>query len=78
MTPDYITRSVDERRASASAFFYQFDPVSNRSNFDSAFVPAMEKIGCKRTFVREVPTYTRTVADPSKGALVVGYSCNAG
>jgi len=78
MTPDYITRSVDERRASASAFFYQFDPVSNRSNFDSAFVPAMEKLGCKKTYVREVPTYTRTVADPSKGALVVGYSCNAG
>jgi hypothetical protein len=78
MTPQYVNRSIQENQHATSMFLYQYDSVWKRANFDSAFAPSMERLGCKRTYVREVPTYTRAVADPSTGAVVVGYTCHAG
>jgi hypothetical protein len=78
LKPDYVNRIIREQAPRTSMFFYQYDAVWRPSTFDSAFAPSMQRLGCVRTFVRDVPTYTRGVPDTTKGALIVGYTCNAG
>jgi hypothetical protein len=77
MTQDYVSRIIQERAPRTSMFFYQYDSVWRRSTFDSAFVPGMQRLGCKKTYERNVPTYTRANPDPLTGAVVVGFKCHA-
>jgi hypothetical protein len=77
LTPDYVSGTIRERAPRTSMFFYQYDSVWRRSTFDSAFVPGMQRLGCAKTYERDVPTYTRAIPDTLKGAVVVGYKCHA-
>jgi hypothetical protein len=77
MPQDYVRRIIQERAPRTSMFFYQYDSVWRRSTFDSAFVPEMQRLGCVKTYERNVPTYTRANPDTLKGAVVVGFRCHA-
>lgn len=78
LTPDYVSRIIREQAPRTSMFFYQYDSLWRPYTFDSAFAPSMRRLGCVRTYVRDVPTYTRVVPDTTRGALVVGYTCHTG
>jgi hypothetical protein len=78
MTPDYVERMIQANARSTRMFFYQYDATWRPTIFDSAFAPAMSRLGCRRTYEREVPTYVRDVGDERKGALIVGYACHVG
>lgn len=77
LTQDYVDRIIRDRAPRTSMFFYQFDSVWRRSTFDSAFVPGMQRIGCVRAYQRALPTYTRVIPNALKGAVLIGYRCNA-
>lgn len=77
LSPDYVRRVIRQRAPKTSMFFYQFDSVYRRSTFDSAFVPEMQRLGCVRQYMRDVPSYTRITDNQLKAATVVGYVCHA-
>ena len=75
MTPEYVTRAVDQHAGPGRMFFYEFDPVSDRRVFDAAFAPAMQRHRCVRVYQRDVPTYSRNGFGEG-GALLYGYACD--
>jgi hypothetical protein len=78
MTPGYVERMIQANARLTRMFFYQYDPTWRPAIFDSTFAPAMVRLGCRRAYEREVPTYVRDVGDERKGALIVGYACRVG
>jgi hypothetical protein len=77
LSPEYVKRTIRERAPQTSMFFYQFDSVYRRSTFDSAFVPEMQRLGCVKKYLRDVPSYTRVAENQLEAATVVGYFCHA-
>jgi hypothetical protein len=74
MTPEYVTRTIDQHAGTAVTFLYEFDPVDNGGVFDAAFAPAMRRHGCAREYQRDVPTYSRSGLGDA-GAVLYGYVC---